>query len=431
MFPKPLKGTAAWDRFLVRMPPRGSRSVCLVPEPRPLRIVHLGKYYPPSPGGIENVTRTLAQDQARRGHHVRVVVINHAAADGRDATFEKLTRTKTVEDADGPVTVVRVGRWGNLAKLDVAPALANVLRRELRDPPDIWHLHTPNVTMMLAVAAMSKIRSLVIQHHSDIVRQRYLRHAVRPLERIVYGRAARILPTSAAYAEGSDLLKAYAAKVRPVPLGIDLTPFAFPSPRALDHAERLRAEHGSPLWLSVGRLIYYKGLDVGLDALTRVPGKWLVVGTGPLEETLRARAKELGVADRVVWLRRTSEEELVGAYHAATAFWFPSVARSEGFGLVQVEAMASGCPVINTAIAGSGVPWVSPHEVSGLTVHVNDAAAFAAAARRLLDEPGLRERLVTAGRARAVAEFDFRGMTDRCEAAYREALAEGGQGSRR
>ena len=152
------------------------------------------------------------------------------------------------------------------------------------------------------------------------------------------------------------------------------------------------------MWLCVGRLIYYKGLSVALAALRDVPGRLLVIGTGPMEAELRSRAVELGVADRVVFHGRASTDELVGAYRAATALWFPSTARSEGFGLVQVEAMASGCPVINTAIAGSGVPWVCRHEREGLTVPINDPAALAAAAKRILTEPGLRERLAGAGR---------------------------------
>lgn len=385
-----------------------------------MRVIHLGKYYPPSPGGIENVTRTLAQNQAARGVDVTVIVVNHASRAGSDATFEKLTRTPTTEERDGSVRVIRVGRWANVAKLDVSPALAQVLREELRRPPDVWHLHTPNITMMLAVAAFPRLRPLVIQHHSDIVRQRLLRHVVRPLERLVYRRAARLGPTSAAYVEGSDLLRAMPEKVTPIPLGIDLEPFASPTPAALAFAERLRHEHGQPLWLSVGRFIYYKGLDVGLEALRRVPGKWLVIGTGPLEVELKRKAADLGVADRVVWLGRTSDDELAGAYHAATAFWFPSVARSEGFGLVQVEAMASGCPVINTAIPGSGVAWVSPHEVSGLTVPVKDPVALASAALRFAEDSSLRERLATGGRARSAAEFDHRVMADRWLDVYRD-----------
>jgi rhamnosyl/mannosyltransferase len=388
--------------------------------PNPLRVVHLGKYYPPSPGGIEGHTQTLARAQAALGADVRVLVVNHAARDGRDATFDRFTVTPDAEDADGPVRVTRVGRWASLAKLDLAPGLLTAVRRLAREKPDVWHMHAPNVTMMLAVLASPGIRPLVITHHSDIVRQRVLKYAVRPLESAVYRRAARILPTSPAYVEGSELLKRFADKVTPLPLGIDLEPFRNPSPAALAYADELRAKHGSPLWLSVGRLIYYKGIPVALAALRGVPGTLVVIGTGPLASELKAKAEELGVAGRVVFHGHATADQLGGAYRAATAVWFPGTARSEAFGLVQVEAMASGCPVINTAIAGSGVPWVCRHEREGLTVPVNDPAALAGAANRLLAEPGLRERLAAGGRDRAAAEFDHRVMAARCLAFYRD-----------
>lgn len=383
-----------------------------------MRVIHLGKYYPPATGGIETHTGTLCRSLAELGVDVRVVVVNHLDPAGRDVTFRGLARTRSRQDQDGPVRIWRVGRLANVAKLDLTPGLPRLLQTLRRDPPDVWHLHTPNITMMLALAAMRLEQPLVITHHSDIVRQRVLRHAVRPLEKLIYNRAARVLPTSAAYAEGSDLLRRMLHKVTPLPLGIDLAPFQHPSPGALQYASDLKARYGEPLWLSVGRLIYYKALDVAFAALKQVPGKLLIIGTGPMEAEWKARAASLGVADRVVWLGRTTHEELIGAYRAATAYWFPSNARAEGFGLVQVEAMAAGCPVINTAIPASGVAWVSPHEVSGLTVPVNDAAAFAAAARRLLAEPGLQARLAAGAQARAVAEFDQRLMARRCREIY-------------
>lgn len=387
-------------------------------------MIHLGKYYPPSPGGIEGHTQSLARAQAELGADVRVVVVNHAAPGGRDATFEKWTRTPWAEDTDGAVRVTRVGRLANVAKLDVAPGLSALLDTLLRDPPDVWHLHTPNVTMMLAVLRCRRLRPLVITHHSDIVRQKLLRHAVRPLELTVYRRAARVLPTSASYADGSDLLRKFPDKLTPVPLGMDLAPFQSPSDAARAHAARFRERFPGPVWLCVGRLIYYKGLHVALEALKNVPGTLAVIGTGPLGAQLKQRAQELGVADRVVWYGHATADELVGAYLASTALWFPSVARSEGFGLVQVEAMASGCPVLNTAVPGSGVAWVARHEREALTVPMNDPAALAAAATRLLAEPGLRERLVAAGRERAAAEFDWRVMGQRSLDAYQVALGE-------
>ena len=89
--------------------------------------------------------------------------------------------------------------------------------------------------------------------------------------------------------------------------------------------------------------MYYKGLHTGLRALRDLPGRWLIIGEGPLRASLEQQAREIGVANRVVFAGRVGEEELIGAYHAATALWFPSNARSEAFGFTQVEAMASGC----------------------------------------------------------------------------------------
>src|SRR5262249_42647622 len=162
--------------------------------------------------------------------------------------------------------------------------------------------------------------------------------------------------------EGSEYLQRHRDKLVVLPFGIELKPLLEPSAASLTAAARFRAMHGRPLWLLVGRLVYYKGIDQALRALPHVPGKLMIVVDGPLRRELGALAEQLGVADRVVWQGRLDDADLIGAYYAATALWFPSNARSEAFGLVQIEAMASGCPVINTHIVGSGVAWVSPHE---------------------------------------------------------------------
>jgi rhamnosyl/mannosyltransferase len=237
----------------------------------------------------------------------------------------------------------------------------------------------------------------------------------------VYDRAAAIVGTNPRSAGASMVLRRYLPKYGVLPLGLDLNPFLSPNAKALAAADFFRKKHGHPLWLSVGRLTYYKGFEIALTALREVPGRLLLVGDGPLETKLKRLAAELGVGDRVTWLGQTHDDELVGAYHAADALWFPSVARSEGFGQVQVEAMASRCPVLNTDLAGSGVPWVSPHEETGLTVPVGNAPALATAARRLLGEPGLRERLAKAARQRAITEFDHRIMGERSMAIYERA----------
>jgi rhamnosyl/mannosyltransferase len=152
-----------------------------------------------------------------------------------------------------------------------------------------------------------------------------------------------------------------------------------------------------------------------------VPGQLLLVGSGPEERRWRNLAERLGVQDRVHFLGAVEEAVLRAVYRAATALWFPSRNRAEGFGLVQVEAMASGCPVINTAIAHSGVPWVCRHEQEGLTVPVDNAEALAQAAQRLWQDAALRARL-SAGALRRAAEFDARLMCQRYWELYQRVL---------
>jgi glycosyltransferase involved in cell wall biosynthesis len=391
---------------------------------RPLRICHLGKYYPPAPGGIEMHVQTLARAQARLGPaDVQVVCVNHADRRGRDVTWNRYGATGDVTEFDGPVHITRVGRSARFARLDFCPTLPWIIGRINQEPLDVLHLHTPNPTMVLTVAGLLRQDiALVVSHHSDIVRQRLLRWLHEPFERIVYERASAVLTTSPMYIDGSRALQQHEPKVHAVPMGIDVEPFANPSPAALAEAHRLRKRFGDAIWLAVGRCVYYKGFDVAIEALSKVPGVLVIVGHGPLFHELIAHARDLGVRDRVAWCRYAEPDELIGAYLAATALWFPSSGRSEAFGLVQVESMAAGCPVINTDIAGSGVSWVSLHEQTGLTVPVNDADALASAARRLLDEPGLLQRLAEGALRRVRQEFDHATMAARTLAIYRRAV---------
>lgn len=369
---------------------------------------------------------TLARAQANLGAQVTVLCVNHERS-GRDVTWSGLAPTGTRVETQDRVLVVRLGRLASVAKLDVCAGLVGFFGRLRKSPPDIVHLHVPNPTMLLALATAPIPAPLIVTYHSDIVLQRLRAAALHVFERRVLGRAARILCTSPKYAEGSTELSRYRRRVEVLPFGIDLEPYVSPSPAALAERDRLLRAHGSPLWLCVGRLVYYKGLKNAVAALPHVPGKLLMVGTGPLRGPIERQASALGVAQRIVWLDRVSPVELQGAYRAATALWFPSNARSEAFGLVQVEAMASGCPVINTAISHSGVSWVSSHGESGLTIPVDDPAALARAARLLATDHELRDRLAAGAVRRATTEFDHRVMARRSLALYEEVMTPGAE----
>lgn len=374
-----------------------------------IRVCHLGKYYPPAPGGIETHTRTLARAQAALGADVQVFCVNHDSS-------------RTVAEHDGPVRITRFGRRVAAAKIDVCPDLGPRLREV---DADILHMQVPNPTMILALLRARPNKPVVVSYQSDVVRQKFRAWLFHPLERLAYRQVRAILSASPTYPGGSSFLRRYRDRVQVLPMGIDLEPYLNPSAEHRAQALAIRARHAvdGPLWLACGRQVYYKGFLNAIRALTRVPGRLVLIGDGPDRPALEAEVERLGLRDRAVFQGNLPHYlDLVPFYLAADAFWFPSNARSEAFGLVQVEAMASGCPVINTNIPHSGVAWVSPHEESGLTIPIDDPIALADAANRLLSEPGLRDRLAAAARTRAIREFDHRVMAERSLALYRRIL---------
>ncbi|MGC3968263.1 MAG: glycosyltransferase [Pirellulales bacterium] len=379
-----------------------------------MHVCHLTKYYPPAAGGIETHVQTLARAQAAIGLRVSVICVDHR---------EKGKVPVTEPDGDG-VSVTRFPRRFQLAKWDCCPGLRRAIRqhRHLHEQPDLLHLHTPNPTMSLALFAARQAKPLVITHHSDVIRQRLLGRALRLIDDRLLARAKSVFATSSNYIEGSVQLQKFRDKVEVVPLGIDLQPFTQPSPAAIRFAEQIRAKYDGPRWLSVGRLVYYKGLDTAIRALTKVPGTLIVVGEGPLREQWETLARELNVNQRIAWLGKVDGDRLVGLYHSATALWFPSTVHSEAFGLVQVEAMACGCPVVNTSIPNSGVSWVSVHGESGLTVAPNSFAEFADAAAQLHHDPELRQRFSITAVRRAQTLFDHHSMARRITSSYASAV---------
>lgn len=376
-----------------------------------LCVMHLGKYYPPAPGGIESLVRDMAVAQVEAGLKVTTHVFHH----------EKHHRTSHVS-SDRGVRVIRHARRAGFARLDYSSDLIDQIRNSRAD---LIHLHVPNPSMILALLNAPSVIShtpIVITYHSDVIRQRLRAALFRPLERRIYRHVSAICPTSPMYAAGSSFLKPYSRLMRPIPMGLNLDKYLEPAESDLQQAEQLRSKARGPIWLACGRLVYYKGFMTALQALsqTRSGGELWIIGTGPDKAKLEAEAARLKLSDRVRFLGHVPST--VPYYHAADAFWFPSNARSEAFGLAQVEAMASGCPVINTHIPNSGVAWVSQHELTGLTVPVGDPTALAAAADRIATNPELRQYLATAARRRAKDQFSIEVMVRRLNRVYEETL---------
>jgi rhamnosyl/mannosyltransferase len=210
-----------------------------------------------------------------------------------------------------------------------------------------------------------------------------------------------------------------AEHVQVVPPGIDPQRFMLSDE---DRTAALARHGAGPNVVFVGRLRYYKGLDVLLRALVHLDSvRLLVAGTGPMEETWRALAFQLGLASRVSWLGDVPEADLPGVYAAGSVFVLPAVARSEAFGIVQLEAMAAGLPVVTTDV-GTGTSFVTVHGATGLVVPPDDPEALSDAIAKLLDDPTRASQYGAAGRRRVEAEFTEERMVDAVDSIYREVV---------
>ncbi len=372
----------------------------------------VNKYYPPHLGGIEFHMRDLAESLAARdGATVRAIVSNEAPKDAE-------------EDING-VHVMRLQRYFSAASTPIARGMNAQLRDEARDPerrPDVFHLHFPYPWGEVSWLWSKTGVPTVLTYHSDIVRQKmglalYHRYLNRVLDEVDL-----IIASSPNMVEHSEYLAPRAHKCRVVPFGIHTERYEA-TPQVIARAAALKAaREGRKIVLFVGRLIYYKGADVLVRAMANIDAELVMIGRGPLEGELREIAAANGSAGRITFLGPQPDDELVAWYHAADVFCLPSVARSEAFGLVQIEAHAAGTPVISTRLT-TGVPFANLDGVTGLTVEPGDVAGLADALNRILTDDELRTRLAVQARDRAHAEFSIPRMTEQTLDVYREAIA--------
>lgn len=378
-----------------------------------MRILHLGKFYPPHAGGVERHLADLAAAQVQSGLDVAALV--HAAPGD--------LRGYRRRDPQG-VAVQALPCWGQAVFVPISPSWPVHLGRALREfKPDLLHLHVPNPSAYWTLLSRAARRlPWVVHWHADIPddsRQLGLRlgyPVYRRFEHALNARAARIVATSPAYLAASRALAPWQARCRVIPLGMPEAGAAGPAPLWPGTGLRL---------LAVGRLSYYKGFEVLLDALAQVPdASLLLVGEGEQRRALESRIADLGLGSRVRLAGHLDDATLEAAYQACDLFCLPSVDRAEAFGLVLLEAMRAGKPVLASDIPGSGVGTVVVDDETGLKVPPRDATALAVALRSLAADASRRAALGAAGRDRFERHYRIDAVTRQWTALYREVLSD-------
>ena len=370
-----------------------------------MRILHAYKIYRPDiEGGIPAVMSSLAQGFDQKISHSILCARRRGAA-----------RHYVI---DG-VPVEAVASLGTLFSTPLAPGYIPAFVRCARTADVVIH-HAPlPLNDAAALLGLPDNTALIVYWHADIAGYPLLKRLVAPLIRRVLARADRIVVSGQPMIDHSEFLRPHAEKCAVLPYGMDLDywrTFDGDERPAADELER-RPRH----IVALGRLVGYKGYDVLIRAMQTVDGHVTIIGEGPLLADLQQLATGLGVSGRIRFAGRLPRDEIKRLFHSAQVFAFPSVTEAEAFGIVQIEAMAAGLPIVNTHLATT-VPLVARHDLEALTVAPNDPQALSQALSRLLDEPALAERLGAAGQQRAISDFGQVVFRARMATIYEDAV---------
>jgi glycosyltransferase involved in cell wall biosynthesis len=379
-----------------------------------VRIAHLTATFPPYAGGAGNTAFRFAREQAERGHEVEVFT---APAPG--------------EPPDpGAVSVHRIEPVLAIGNAPLIPSLARI------DGFDVVHLHYPfifgsELTLLARLRRNARRQALLVHYKNRLVGKgprklpfELYEHTVAPL---LIRAADRVCVLSPDHAASVPYLRRAGerdpAKLVEMPNGVDADVFS-PGPSEL--RDRLGIPAGdfvAAFVATLDRAHHFKRLDVAIDGLARLgdPSIHLVVaGGGELLGDFRAAAAAAGVADRVHFLDAVPHAELPEVLRAADAFLL-TTEPPESFGIVLIEAMAAGLPVLATDYPG--VRAVVDEGETGHLVQRGDASAVARGLRDLIDAGATRRReMGEAGRAKALREWSWPRLVERMDAAYAEAI---------
>jgi rhamnosyl/mannosyltransferase len=370
------------------------------------RLLEVTKAFYPVIGGIEKTVYDLAV----------------LASDEFDVTVLAVSEDRSAKrESYGAFEVVKVPK---LAKVFSAPLSLGYPSKfaELVRQTDVTHLHSPYPLAELSLWLHPVRTKVAVTYHFDIVRQKAVEPFYAPLLHATLRRADRIIATNPNSRATSPFLRRYDEKVTVIPsCGVEPESYRL-TPEQRSAAERLRGRHARPLVLFVGRLVYYKGAEYLVRAMSDVNADLVIVGSGRLEPSLKALAREVGAEARIQFLPHIPRDELFQLFHACDLFVLPSVAKSEGFGLVLLEAMACGKPLVTTEL-GTGTSWINQNGETGFVVPPRDAGALAEAIRRLVSDEPLRRTMGQAAYERVCRVFTRKAFGESYIRLFKELLA--------
>lgn len=364
-----------------------------------MKILHVYKtFLSDNFGGVEQVIAQIACDKQSKFQH----------------TILSLSQNPKPSEIDFSGTKnIRYKENFNLASNGISFSLIRDFRK-LVQQVDLIHYHFPWPFADLLHLFWNIKKPSILTYHSDIVRQKKLLLLYRPIMNRFLNAVDKIVATSPNYFASSPVLQKHQKKVAVIPIGLNKDNYPQPSQERLAYWQN---RFGSPFFLFVGVLRYYKGLHLLLDALENTSFPVLIVGTGPIEEQLKAQALRLKLSN-VHFLGRLAEEDKVALLQLSIALIFPSHLRSEAFGVSLLEGAMFSKPLISSEI-GTGTSYINIDQETGLVVPPNDSGALRKALQFLWDNPNKRAEMGERAAARYSALFRADQMVLEYEKLYR------------
>lgn len=373
------------------------------------RILIIGKYYYPFRGGIEQNTQNIAEYAAKH-HNVTVLVNNHAPGSNHEqiAGVNVMRRHVNITFKGQPVSL-SFFKGLNLADYDLI------------------QFHSPNpyvnALFLLKYILLTKRPPIVITHHMDIYGRKFLRAVSMPfLHALVRVAAATIVTSAKNLALSRDLPSN--GRYAIVPLSLAPENYTIDGILRSEATAWRRALCGdAPVVGFVGRHARYKGLDILVDAIAKMPGVHAIIaGEGKYGDNARNRAASHGISDRVHFIGAVSHKDKLKLYAGIDIFVFPSTEVTEAFGISQMEAMLCECPVVASDLP-TGVTDVAIDDKTALLCRPSDVDSLIFQLNRLLSNPVLARRLAVAGRKHIIENMTQQIVAEKTMAIFEEAMA--------
>jgi len=361
-----------------------------------MKVLHIGQYYPPYPGGIETYTQSFCEGLVSKMIDVDVIVAN--------------SKNEFARETINGVRVFRMPRRGLLSSRPFCPSMPRMLKKMNKERKyDVVHLHFPNLMSEISyLFSGMKTTKLIITYHADAIHWRKSAFLINLLKilylnscyQYILKKSAYIICNSQSYRTSNPFLKKYQNKCHVIPIPVRNY---YLSPPNQVRIQSLKDKFRDFV-LFVGNFVPYKGIPYLIRAIKYTKTNLVLIGAGMENELLRNIVKEEGLEDKVYFVGRKDNQELRDFYHACTIFCLPSVSQLETYGIVLLEAMACGKPLISTEI-GTGTSFININGKTGFVVQPGSPEELAEKINMIIKNVNLRIEMGNTARERVLQEF--------------------------